>query len=187
MLILLDQRDSFTFNVAHALALAGQPPRVLEAARTTRAELLALAPTQLVIGPGPGHPQSCALALELLRAPLPNARVLGICLGMQAIALAFGGEVARARSLVHGWTSAVAHDGRGVFRGLPNPLRCARYHSLAARAERLPECLEISARAPDGELMGLRHRELPIEGVQFHPDSVLSEAGVALLANFLKG
>ena len=143
-----------------------------------------LAPAQLVVSPGPGRPGDAGISVELIRRLGPRVPTLGVCLGHQAIVEAFGGEVGQARALLHGKASSVEHDGKGVFAGLPQGLDAGRYHSLAAT--RVPEELEISARTPDGEVMGVRHRELPIEGVQFHPESVLTPLGPDLLRNFLR-
>ena len=143
-----------------------------------------LAPSQLVVSPGPGRPVDAGISVELIRRLGPRVPTLGVCLGHQAIVEAFGGEVGQARALLHGKASSVEHDGKGVFAGLPQGLDAGRYHSLAAT--RVPDELEISARTPDGEVMGVRHRELPIEGVQFHPESVLTPLGPDLLRNFLR-
>jgi anthranilate synthase/aminodeoxychorismate synthase-like glutamine amidotransferase len=147
-------------------------------------EVEQLAPSQLVVSPGPGRPVDAGISVELIRRLGPRVPTLGVCLGHQAIVEAFGGEVGQARALLHGKASSVEHDGKGVFAGLPQGLDAGRYHSLAAT--RVPDELEISARTPDGEVMGVRHRELPIEGVQFHPESVLTPLGSDLLRNFLR-
>ncbi|HEX6884077.1 MAG TPA: aminodeoxychorismate/anthranilate synthase component II [Planctomycetota bacterium] len=186
MLLLLDNRDSFTFNLAQAFEVLGQRVEVRPAASTSLAALARLRPQRLVIGPGPGRPEAARLSLEALRRFAPELPTLGVCLGFQAIGHAFGATVARAREPVHGRAVRVEHDGRGLFAGLPSPLALTRYNSLAVRAEGLPDCLEASARTADGDLMGLRHRQWPLEGVQFHPESVLSERGMELLANFLR-
>jgi anthranilate synthase/aminodeoxychorismate synthase-like glutamine amidotransferase len=186
VLLLLDNRDSFTFNLAQAFEALGERVEVRAASRSTLAGLARLRPRRLVIGPGPGRPESAVLALAALRRFAPELPTLGVCLGFQAIGLAFGAGIARAQEPVHGRAVRVEHDGRGLFAGLPSPLRFTRYNSLAVRAEGLPACLAVSARAEDGELMGLRHRAWPLEGVQFHPESVLSERGLELLANFLR-
>jgi len=186
VLVLLDHRDSFTYNLSQALEALGAEVRVLDARRATARDVLALAPERIVLGPGPGRPEEAHLALELLRDLAPTLPVLGVCLGHQALALAFGGRVARAPAPTHGRAVRVAHDGRGLFRDLPSPLAFTRYNSLTVEPAHLPACLEVSARAADGDLMGLRHRERPLEGVQFHPESILSERGSELLANFLR-
>ena len=187
VILVLDNRDSFTWNLVQFLAEEGFPVEVRRALELELDELRELAPRAVLVGPGPGSPAGAGVSEAVVRELARDVPVLGVCLGHQAIATAFGGSVRRARSLVHGWTSDVEHDGRGVFQGLPQPLRAARYHSLAVDESRLPACLEVSARAADGEVMGLRHRELPLEGVQFHPESILSEAGHELLVNFARG
>ena len=175
MILLVDNYDSFTYNLAHYLAELGAEVFV------RRPEQLNahLSPTHLVLSPGPGRPSP--ELVELVRGS--RVPTLGVCLGHQAVVEAFGGEIASARRLLHGKTSTVEHDGKGVFRGLPQGLEVGRYHSLAAT--RVPEELEVSARSDDGEVMGVRHRELPIEGVQFHPESVLTPLGKDLLRNFI--
>jgi anthranilate synthase component 2 len=184
VLLLLDNRDSFTFNLAQAFETLGARV-VVRAARTTgRAALRRLAPSHLVIGPGPGHPAAAGAARAALEELAPEVPTLGVCLGLQVAAAHFGAPVRRAREPRHGRTTLVHHAGLGLFAGLPNPLRCARYNSLAVRCDELPDCLEATA-AADGEVMALRHRTWPLEGVQFHPESVLSERGLELLANFL--
>ena len=147
-------------------------------------EAEALAPTHLVVSPGPGRPEDAGVSVELIRRLGPRVPTLGVCLGHQAIVEAFGGEVGQAKALLHGKSSPVEHDGKGVFSGLPDPFEAGRYHSLAALT--VPEELEVTARTPDGEVMGVRHRELPIEGVQFHPESVLTPLGPSLGRNFLE-
>ncbi len=173
--LLVDNYDSFTYNLAHYLAELGADVTVRRPDQLNGG----LAPTHLVLSPGPGRPS--AQLLELVRES--RVPTLGVCLGHQAIVQAFGGQIGSAQRLLHGKTSVVEHDGRGVFRGLPQGLEVGRYHSLAAT--RVPDELEVSARADDGEVMGVRHRELPVEGVQFHPESVLTPLGKDLLRNFL--
>jgi len=185
VLVLLDHRDSFTYNLAQALEVLGARVEVRSARSTRLGGLRRLRPERIVLGPGPGRPEAAELARAVL-AELPEIPTLGVCLGLQVMAVAFGGSVGPARTPLHGHAVGVAHDGRGLFRALPSPLACMRYNSLAAREPDLPDCLEVSARAPDGDVMGLRHRTLPLEGVQFHPESVLSERGMELLANFLR-
>jgi len=183
--VLLDQRDSFTHNLAQLCAQAGAAPEVLPLAALELRQLHALCATHVILGPGPGHPAAAADALRWLRAPPAGVAVLGVCLGHQQIGCAHGASIVRARALLHGRCSALEHDGRGVFARLPRPLQAMRYHSLVVAAQDLPAELEASAHAPDGELMGLRHRTLALEGVQFHPESFLSAAGLELLGNFL--
>jgi anthranilate synthase/aminodeoxychorismate synthase-like glutamine amidotransferase len=187
VILLLDHRDSFTFNLSQALETLGARVEVRAARETSLATVKRLRPARLVLGPGPGRPEAAELALRVLRELSPTVPTLGVCLGFQAIGVSFGGRVARAREPVHGRAVRVTHDGRGLFAGLPSPLAFTRYNSLAVEEAGLPACLEIGARAEDGEVMALRHREWPVEGVQFHPESVLSERGMELLANFLRG
>jgi len=185
MLVLLDNRDSFTFNLVQSLQELGADPLVLSARTCSPAQLRELGARHVLIGPGPGAPAAAGCSEAVWRELGAQCAILGVCLGMQALGSAYGARIRRAHELVHGWTSAIEHDGRGVFRGVPSPFAAGRYHSLAVDARELPACLEVSARSPDGEIMGLRHRELRSEGVQFHPESILSEHGRALLANFL--
>ena len=183
MLLMIDNYDSFTYNLVHLFEELGAEVRVFRNDAITLEEAETLAPTQLVISPGPGRPADAGISVELIRRLGPHVPTLGVCLGHQAIVEAFGGEVGQAKALLHGKASPVEHDGKGVFRGLPIPLEAARYHSLAAL--KIPEELEVTARTQDGEVMGVRHRELPIEGVQFHPESVLTPLGPDLARNFL--
>ncbi len=183
MLLLIDNYDSFTYNLAHALAELGADVTVVRNDRIDAAAAERLRPKHLVISPGPGRPADGGETAAILRRLAPRVRTLGVCLGHQAIVEAFGGEIGQAKRLVHGKPSPVAHDGRGIFAGVPSPLQAGRYHSLAAT--RVPESLEVSARTHDGEVMGVRHRELPVDGVQFHPESVLTPDGRELLRNFL--
>ena len=184
-LLLIDNYDSFTYNLVHLFAELGADVAVYRNDAITVAEAESLAPDRLVISPGPGRPADAGVSVEMIRALGPRVPTLGVCLGHQAIVEAFGGEVGQARALLHGKASPVEHDGKGVFRGLPAPLEAGRYHSLAALT--VPDELEVTARTPDGEVMGVRHRELPIEGVQFHPESVLTPLGPQLGRNFLEG
>ena len=184
MVLLIDNYDSFTYNLAHLFGELGAEVVVRRNDEIDADEAERLAPSHLVVSPGPGRPADAGASVEVIRRLAPTTRTLGVCLGHQAIVEAFGGEVGQAMRLVHGKASAVAHDGRGVFAGLPDPLEAGRYHSLAAT--RVPACLEVSARTEDGEVMGVRHRELPVDGIQFHPESVLTPTGRALLRNFLE-
>ena len=193
MLLVLDNYDSFTFNLVQYLGeLAAQHPiaaevRVERNDALTLAEIRALAPDAILISPGPGDPDQSGVCLEVLRELSPTVPTLGVCLGHQSIAQVFGGRVVRAKELMHGKTSPVRHEGQGVFAGLPNPLTATRYHSLIAERDSLPDCLEITAWLEDGTIMGLRHRDHPhLQGVQFHPESVLTQNGHQLLANFLR-
>jgi len=184
MLLVLDNYDSFTYNLVHLFEKLGAEVHVVRNDAISVDEAERLAPSHLVVSPGPGRPTDAGISVELIRRLGPRVPTLGVCLGHQAIVEAFGGEVGRARALLHGKASSVEHDGKGVFAGLPQGLDAGRYHSLAAT--RVPDELEVTARTPDGEVMGVRHRELPIEGVQFHPESVLTPLGPDLLRNFLR-
>ena len=193
MLLVLDNYDSFTFNLVQYLGeLAAEHPvaaelQVVRNDALSLVEIEALDPKAILISPGPGDPGQSGVCLEVLRELSPTTPTLGVCLGHQSIAQVFGGKVVRARELMHGKTSPVFHGGSGVFAGLPSPLTATRYHSLIAERESLPDCLEITAWLEDGTIMGLRHRDHPlIEGVQFHPESVLTQDGHRLLANFLR-
>jgi para-aminobenzoate synthetase component 2 len=193
MLLVLDNYDSFTFNLVQYLGeLAAEHPiaakvRVERNDALSLEQIRALAPDAILISPGPGDPDQSGVCLEVLRELSPTIPTLGVCLGHQSIAQVYGGKVVRAKELMHGKTSPVHHSGQGVFEGLPNPLTATRYHSLIAERETLPDCLEITAWLEDGTVMGLRHRDFThIQGVQFHPESVLTQEGHALLANFLR-
>ncbi len=185
MLLMLDNYDSFTYNLVHLFQELGAEVAVYRNDAITVEEAEALAPSHLVVSPGPGRPADAGVSVELIRRLGPHVPTLGVCLGHQAIVEAFGGEVGQARALLHGKTSQVEHDGKGVFAGLPPTIDAGRYHSLAA--VRVPDELDVTARTADGEVMGVRHRELPIEGVQFHPESVLTPLGPELGRNFLEG
>ena len=182
---IIDNYDSFTYNLVQYLGELGAEPEVVRNDAVDLSGISAMRPERIVISPGPGTPDDSGVSLEVIRGLGSDIPILGVCLGHQAIGQAFGATVARARRQMHGKTSAVEHDGRGVFRGVPSPFSATRYHSLAVLADTVPEDLEISARADDGEVMGLRHRRWPVEGVQFHPEAILTEHGKILLANFL--
>ena len=184
MILLIDNYDSFTFNLFHLLAQLGVASEVRRNDQVAVAEALAMRPDAIVLSPGPCTPNEAGICLDLVRAA-GSIPVLGVCLGHQAIGQAFGGRVVRAPVPMHGKTSAIRHDGTDVFAGLPNPFSVVRYHSLVVEPETLPASLVPTAWTDDGVLMGLRHRERPVYGVQFHPESILSEQGHALLANFL--
>ena len=187
MILVVDNRDSFTFNLVQALQGLGASVEVRRAEQLTVDDVDALAPERILLGPGPGRPRTERdVNVEILRRHRNAVPILGVCLGHQALAFAFGAEIVQAPELVHGRAVEITHDGHGVFRDLPKPSRFGRYNSLSVRRESLPECLEVSAWSSDGDVMGLRHTSLPLEGVQFHPDSVLSPEGPALLANFLR-
>lgn len=184
MILLIDNYDSFTYNLAQYLGELGAPPVVRRNDEITLEEIEALHPSHLVISPGPGRPDEAGISVEVIRRFGPVVPVLGVCLGHQGIGVAFGGAVVRAPQLMHGKVSTVQHDGRGVFRGVSQPFVAGRYHSLIV-ADPLPPDLEAAARTEDGTLMGVRHRQFPIHGVQFHPESVLTGEGKQLLKNFL--
>jgi anthranilate synthase component II len=184
VILLVDNYDSFTYNLAHLFGELGAEVVVRRNDAIDADEAERLAPSHLVVSPGPGRPSDAGVSLELILRLGPTTPTLGVCLGHQAIVQAFGGEVGQAKRLVHGKASAVRHDGRGVYRGLPESFEAGRYHSLAAT--RVPDVLEVTASGDDGEVMGVRHRELPIEGVQFHPESVLTPLGPAIARNFLE-
>ncbi len=185
MILVVDNYDSFTYNLVHELACLGAPTRVVRNDALTAAEALALKPQALLLSPGPCSPNEAGVCLELLATAPETLPILGVCLGFQAIGQAFGGEVVRAKALMHGKTSPIRHRGEGVFAGLPDGYAATRYHSLAVRRETLPESLAITAWTNDGEIMGLAHVSRPIHGVQFHPESYATEHGRQLLANFL--
>ncbi|ARU92394.1 anthranilate synthase component II [Tatumella citrea] len=189
MLLLIDNYDSFTWNLCQYFSMAGVTVRVERNDAITLADIEALPVTHLVISPGPCTPEQAGISVAAIRHFAGKIPILGVCLGHQAIAMAFGGHVVRARQPMHGKTSVIRHDGRGVFRQLNNPLTVTRYHSLVAEAETLPDCLEITAWSENNhqfdEIMGIRHKTLPVEGVQFHPESIMSEQGVELLKNFV--
>jgi len=184
--LMIDNYDSFTYNLVQYLGELGAEVLVFRNDAAGCADLLASAPTGVVISPGPGEPGDAGISVEMVHACAERGvPLLGVCLGHQAIGLAFGGRIVRARSIMHGKVSPISHDGRGVFEGLPSPFEATRYHSLVIEAASCPAVLEVSARTPDGEIMAVRHRERPIEGVQFHPESILTREGKPLLRRFL--
>ncbi|MBI3405792.1 MAG: aminodeoxychorismate/anthranilate synthase component II [Acidobacteria bacterium] len=185
MILLLDNYDSFTYNLAQYLGQLGQQLEVRRNDKITCDEVAALAPERIVISPGPGIPQRAGITVELVRRFAGKIPILGVCLGHQAIGHAFGGRVIRADSIMHGKTSEIRHDGKTIFRKLPQSFTATRYHSLIVERKSLPRELEISAETADGTIMALRHKKFRVEGVQFHPESVLTEAGMNLLKNFL--
>jgi len=186
MLLMIDNYDSFTFNLVQYFGELGEQVRVARNDEITCDQIAALAPARICISPGPCTPAEAGISLDVIRRFAAQVPILGVCLGHQAIGQAFGGQVVRARRLMHGKTDAIEHAGAGVFAGLPSPLTATRYHSLAVERASLPDCLEVTAWSADGEIMGLRHRSLAVEGVQFHPESIASEHGHALLGNFLR-
>ena len=185
-LLLVDNYDSFTYNLVQAFLVLGAEVEVHRNDEITVEQALARAPTHVCISPGPGTPYDAGVSMDIIRAFAGKVPVLGVCLGHQSITEVFGGKVVRNSRLMHGKTSPVHHDGLGVFAGLPQPMLVGRYHSLVAKPESLPACLQITATTAEGEIMGLRHTELVVEGVQFHPESVLTPEGPQLLGNFLQ-
>lgn len=187
MILLIDNYDSFTWNLVHYLGQAGAEVTVRRNDALSVDEALALRPAGIVISPGPCDPAQAGICVPLIRAAAQaGLPVFGVCLGHQSIGEAFGGRIVRAPRIVHGKVEPITHDGSGVFAGLPSPLRATRYHSLTIAPDSLPECLRVTATAADGTIMGLVHRDLPIEGVQFHPESIASEHGHEMIANFLR-
>jgi anthranilate synthase/aminodeoxychorismate synthase-like glutamine amidotransferase len=186
VILVIDNYDSFTYNLVQYLGELGAEIQVARNDAITLEEIERLAPSGIVISPGPGNPDSAGISLEVIERFHSTLPILGVCLGHQAIGQAFGGKVARAQKPMHGKTSTIRHDGRGVVRGLEPDFQATRYHSLAVLDDSLPEALEVSARAEDGEIMGLRHRRFPVDGVQFHPESILTGQGKVLLRNFLE-
>ena len=185
MLLMIDNYDSFTYNLVQYFGELGEDVRVFRNDAITLSEIAKLNPERIVISPGPGTPAQAGISLSVIREFAGKIPLLGVCLGHQSIGEAFGGKVVHARKLMHGKVSPVHHHNVGVFRGLPNPVTCTRYHSLAVERETLPDCLEVTAWTDDGEIMGLRHKTLDVEGVQFHPESILTEHGHDMLRNFL--
>jgi anthranilate synthase/aminodeoxychorismate synthase-like glutamine amidotransferase len=185
MILMIDNYDSFTYNLVQYLGELGADVRVARNDQITVAEIERLAPEKIVISPGPCTPTEAGISCDVIRHFAGRVPVLGVCLGHQCIGEVFGGEIIRAPALFHGKTSMIYHDGRAIFRDLPRPFEATRYHSLVIRRDTLPDCLELSAETDDGVIMGVRHRELPVEGVQFHPESILTREGKKLLANFL--
>lgn len=186
MLLMLDNYDSFTYNLVQYLGELGQDLKVYRNDKITIAEIEALKPERIVISPGPCTPSEAGISIDVIKRFAGTVPVLGVCLGHQSIGEAFGGDVIRAPYLMHGKTSMIHHDGKTIFAGLPNPFEATRYHSLIIKRETLPDALEISAWTDDGIIMGVRHKQFKVEGVQFHPESILTGAGKDLLRNFLK-
>ncbi len=186
MLLMIDNYDSFTYNLVQYFGELGEEVRVYRNDRITLAEIEALAPARLVISPGPCSPNEAGISLELIHHFAGRIPLLGVCLGHQAIGQAFGGKVVRSDYLMHGKTSLIHHDGKGLFSGLDNPFQATRYHSLVVERASLPDSLELTAWVEEGEIMALRHRQLPVWGVQFHPESILTECGRDILRNFLQ-
>jgi anthranilate synthase/aminodeoxychorismate synthase-like glutamine amidotransferase len=186
MILVIDNYDSFTYNLVQYLGELGEEVAVRRNDQTTLAEIESKLPARILISPGPGTPSGAGITLDLITRFAGRVPLLGVCLGHQAIGQAFGGQVVRASKVVHGKASEITHDGKSIFRGLPSSFKVGRYHSLIVERESLPACLEISAETNDGVIMGLRHREKQVEGVQFHPESILTPEGKRLLGNFLR-
>ncbi|MFA5241375.1 MAG: aminodeoxychorismate/anthranilate synthase component II [Sulfuricella sp.] len=186
MLLMLDNYDSFTYNLVQYFGELGEDVRVYRNDEITVEQVAALKPNHIVISPGPCSPTEAGISVPLIREFAGKVPLLGVCLGHQSIGQAFGGKIIHAKQLMHGKTSLIHHKDVGVFQGLPNPFTATRYHSLVIERETIPDCLEITAWTDDGEIMGVRHKTLQVEGVQFHPESILTEHGHQLLANFLK-
>lgn len=187
MILMIDNYDSFTFNLVQYLGEMGEELKVFRNNAIAIDQIRTMRPDRIVISPGPGRPENSGIIIEAIREFAGDMPILGVCLGHQAIGAAFGGQVVRAPTIMHGKTSRIFHDGRTIYRGLDQPFTATRYHSLVVSPEGFPECLEVTARTEDGLVMGLRHRTHPVEGVQFHPESILTQAGKRLLANFLEG
>ena len=185
MIVIIDNYDSFTYNIVQTIGGLGVDVKVFRNDAVDVSYIEGLKPDRLLISPGPCTPSKAGISIEAIRYFASRIPILGVCLGHQSIGDAFGGETVRAARLMHGKTSLITHDGKGVFTDLPNPFEAMRYHSLVVAEATLPDCLEITAKSEQGELMGLRHKELPIEGVQFHPESIMTPDGVQLLKNFL--
>jgi len=186
MILMIDNYDSFTYNLVQYLRQLGEEVDVARNNALTLVAIEAMAPEAIVVSPGPGTPQAAGISMDAIRTFSGRIPILGICLGHQAIAAAFGGRIVAARQLMHGKTSTITADGKSVYKGVKGPFKAMRYHSLAVERKTLPECLEITAEAEDGEIMGLRHREHKTEGLQFHPESIMTTIGKRLLRNFLR-
>jgi anthranilate synthase/aminodeoxychorismate synthase-like glutamine amidotransferase len=185
MLLVIDNYDSFTYNLVQYLGEMGQEVRVVRNDEIAAAEIAALAPSHIVISPGPCTPNEAGISLEVIKSYAGKIPILGVCLGHQAIGQAFGGKVVRAARVMHGKTSPISHDGKGLFTGLPNPFEATRYHSLLIERASVPDCLDVTAQTAEKEIMAVRHKTLPVEGVQFHPESFLTTSGKDLLRNFI--
>jgi para-aminobenzoate synthetase component II len=187
MILMIDNYDSFTYNLVQYIGSLGVEIDVRRNDKISIDEIRQLCPDKIVISPGPGYPNEAGLSLEIIKQFHNTTPILGVCLGHQCIGESFGGKVVPAKELVHGKASDIIHDGKGIFKDLPNPLNAGRYHSLVVAENTLPSCLEITAKTKDGHLMGIRHKEYPTEGVQFHPESILTDKGIDLMSNFIFG
>ncbi len=185
--LVLDNYDSFTYNLVQCLGMLGSEPIVYRSNRISLEDVERIRPRRIVVSPGPGAPDSAGISIPMIREYGSRMPILGVCLGHQCISRVYGGRVVRAERVMHGKTSSITHDGKGVFRGVANPLEAARYHSLVVDEKSLPGCLEVSGRTGDGVIMGLRHQRHPVEGIQFHPESFMTENGLQILENFLEG
>lgn len=185
MIFVLDNYDSFTYNLVHLMGSLGAEMVVERNCETSVAAIMAMRPDGILLSPGPSRPENAGCMLDLIHAAAGRIPMLGVCLGHQAIGHAFGAKVVSAKRIMHGKLSTIHHDGKGVFQNVPQDFKAVRYHSLALEEATLPDCLEITARSEDGEIMGVRHKELPIEGIQYHPESIMTEAGRQQLMNFL--
>jgi len=186
MILMIDNYDSFTYNLVQYLGELGGELQVFRNDQISVFEIEKMHPNRIVISPGPGRPEQAGISIEVVRKFSGKLPILGVCLGQQAIGAAFGGKIVQAKKLMHGKTSEITHDGKTIFQGLTNPFTATRYHSLVIDPKSLPDCFEVSAKSEDDEIMAIRHKEFILEGVQFHPESILTEAGKKLLANFLK-
>jgi len=187
LILVIDNYDSFTYNLVQYLGEMGADLKVARNDKISLEEINEMFPEKIVISPGPGVPQEAGLTMDIIRAFARDIPILGVCLGHQAIGAVFGGKVVRAKVLMHGKTSMIYHGEETIYRGVSNPFEATRYHSLLIEEKSLPSCLKITSKAKDGTIMGIRHKEYPLEGIQFHPESVLTEAGKKVLSNFLKG
>jgi anthranilate synthase/aminodeoxychorismate synthase-like glutamine amidotransferase len=186
MILMIDNYDSFTFNIVQYLGQMGEDVRVYRNDKISIDEIKKFNPQAIFLSPGPCSPREAGITVDVIKEFHETVPIMGICLGHQSIGFAFGGEVVRADRIMHGKTSVINHDGKTIFSGLPNPFTAGRYHSLLVRSETLPDCLEVSAQTDEGEIMGLRHKKYPVEGIQFHPESVLTPQGKRIIRNFLK-
>ena len=185
MIFVLDNYDSFTYNLVHLLATTGEELVVERNRETSVSASLAMQPDGILLSPGPSRPENAGCMIDLIHAAAGRIPMMGVCLGHQAIGYAFGAEVVSAKRIMHGKLSVIHHDGMGLFRGIPQDFKAVRYHSLALKEETLPDCFEISARSEDGEIMGIRHKTLPLESIQYHPESIMTEHGMRHIQNFL--
>ena len=185
MVLLIDNYDSFTYNLVHYFETRGADMKIVRNDAATAEELFAMSPKAVVISPGPSSPKNAGVCVDFIKKYAGKVPIFGVCLGMQSIGYAFGADIVLARRTMHGKTSMVTHDSTGAFRGMPNPIEVVRYHSLAVAENTLPKCLRVTARAEDGEVMGIRHTDFLVEGVQFHPESIMTFGGKRMLENFL--